>query len=383
MRTHRTTTECNVPKLSSKSWKNIELLCATAKMGLADCYSKTDFLRPSLSFNKDEIRLSMASNLRYIIIAQIGIKHWLRFYRNDNPPLPDLWEYIAAKCQEIDNAGDLGLAIWANVESGKPNCKTFVEKLVNNWVRLRQGCNAVELAWIVQGLVRFLQSQPMTNEVTDVLKDAHGTLMSLYCHDSGLFARHDRKGLKEVISRHIACFADQVYPILALANYGQHFRNDQSLNAAVAVAEAICRLQGPNGQWWWHYNVKTGTVAEEYPVFSVHQDSMAPMALLATDKVAGTDHSAHIEKGLSWLMGCNELNEIMVVPPQGIIRRDIHRRELSKMYRLTRGVLAAAECHRAHSLAGKNLFGHAINGECRPYHLGWVLYAWSDYLPRN
>jgi hypothetical protein len=32
-----------------------------------------------------------------------------------------------------------------------------------------------------------------------------------------------------------------------------------------------------------------------------------------------------------------------------------------------------------HRLAGKCFFGFRINRKCRPYHLGWILYAWADY----
>lgn len=366
------------PNSTSKSWQAIELLCATAQKGLADCYSEKDFFGQGPSCNNHETRLNMCLNLRYIVMVQIGIKRWLRFCSNNDASLPDFWKYISSKSYEIDNAGNVGLAIWAGVESEADDCGAFVKKLVSNWPWLCEACNAVELAWVVQGMVRFSERQSMTYEMTDVLKDAHNRLMGLYCHDTGLFAKHSRMGFKEVISRRIACFADQVYPILALANYGQAFGNNKSIDAAVAVAETICRLQGTKGQWWWHYDVKTGTVAEEYPVFSVHQDGMAPMALLAIDKVAGTNHSPYIEKGLMWLGERNELNEKMIVLEEGIIWRDIHRREIHKMYRLARGALIAARLHTAHRLAGRNLFGYVVNRVCRPYHLGWILYAWAD-----
>ena len=367
-----------LPELNSKSQQTIKLLCATAKKGLADCYSKKDLSLGGLSFNNHEMQLNMALNLRYIITAQIGIKHWLHFHGNNGVSLPDFWVYIFSKSYEIDSAGDLGLAIWAGVESKAEDCTVFVKKLVDNWSRIRWACNAVELAWVVQGIVRFSQYQPIDEEMTDVLKDAHERLTGLYCHGSGLFARHSRRGLKEAVSRRIACFADQVYPILALANYGQAFGDDKSIEVAVATAETICRLQGSKGQWWWHYDVKTGTVAEEYPVFSVHQDGMAPMALLAIDKVTNKNHSPYIEKGLRWLAGQNELQAEMILPEKGIVWRDIHRWEIRKIYRLTRSILTTVGWDRAHHLAGKNLFGYVVNRESRPYHLGWILYAWAE-----
>ena len=370
----------NFPDSNSIIWQTVKLLCTTAIKGLSDCYCKKDPFEQDLYFDTQQSRLNMASNLRYITIAQIGIKHWLKFHANNDTPLPDLWKYLSSKSWENANAGDLGLAIWASVESNEDNCKSFVSKLVNNWTRLHQTCNAVELAWVVQGMVRFLQTQRTTDEAIDLLKDAHCRLMGLYKEDSGLFARHSRKRFKEAISRNIACFADQVYPILAMSCYAQYFNDSKSLDAAVAVADTICRLQGPQGQWWWHYDVNRATVAEEYPVFSVHQHAMAPMALLAVDEVAGTNHTANIEKGLGWLNKNNELNEPMILPENGIIWRDIHRREIKKTYRLVRGILTTAGLTTAHCLTGKNLFGFVVNRECRPYCLGWLLYAWANWL---
>jgi hypothetical protein len=36
-----------------------------------------------------------------------------------------------------------------------------------------------------------------------------------------------------------------------------------------------------------------------------------------------------------------------------------------------------------HRLAGRNLFGYVVNRECRPYELGWLLYAWGPQVSRN
>jgi hypothetical protein len=367
------------PTSTFESQRTIELSCATALKGLADCYSGKEFFKQKPGFNNHEILLSMAHNLRYIIIAQIGIKHWLNFHADCDTSLPDFWEYIFSRNCEINRPGDLGLAIWAGAESDADNCKILTDKLINNWKKLNGTCNAVELAWVIQGILCFSQIQRTSNDLNNVLKNAHEKLMSLYCQNSGFFARHKRRGIDKAVSRCIACFADQIYPILALANYGRHFNDAKSIEAAIAVSDKVCQLQGPEGQWWWHYNVTKGIIAEEYPVFSVHQDGMAPMALLAIDEVAGTDHSHYIEKGLKWLTGCNELHSQMILPHQGIIWRDIHRREIGKMYRLTRGLLTTAGRERLHRLTGRNLFGYVVNKECRPYHLGWILYAWANY----
>jgi hypothetical protein len=363
-----------------KNLQIVELLCTTAQKGLADCYSGTDLSGQGIEFDNRPRPLSMALNLRYVMIAQIGIKRWLRFYGNNDPALPDLGKYISTRIHQINRAGDIGLAIWADAKSSSFDCGSLVKRLVNNRVRLWRDCDAVELAWVLQAMVNLVQNQSVTDEIYDLLKDVRDRLLDLHC-SSGLFARHNRGGFKAMVSRRVASFADQVYPILALADYGRYFNDPLSVDVAVLAADTICRLQGADGQWWWHYDVKTATVAEEYPVFSVHQDAMAPMALLAVDEAAATDHSSYIEKGLRWLNGQNELCEKMIKPDKGVIWRDIHRREIGKMYRWVRDGLIAGGLRKAHQLAGRNLFGFSVNRQCRPYHLGWILYAWAGRLP--
>jgi hypothetical protein len=73
-------------------------------------------------------------------------------------------------------------------------------------------------------------------------------------------------------------------------------------------------MQGPLGQWWWHYNIETGQISEEYPVFSVHQEAMAPMALLAYDRATGQNHREAIDRGLAWIAGNNELRKDLIDP---------------------------------------------------------------------
>ncbi len=368
-------------KLSIKGQELVELLCSTAEKGLANCYSPQNLYAKKFGLENCRPYLSMPWNLRYIIIAQTGIKRWQSSHEYRDGNLPDLWGYIRSQTAEMKSAGDLALAVWAGVETDTDDCWVFLEELVKNWPSLCQACNAVELAWVVQGLVRFSQQyDALPDKALDVLKDAQNRLVRLYCPTGGLFVRHNRKGVKEILSRKVSCFADQVYPMMALANYGTAFGDSDSIDIAASAADTICRLQGPAGQWWWHYDAESGIVAEEYPVFSVHQEAMAPMALLAVDAAAGTDHSQYIEKGLFWLNSPDAVRQTMIVPQEDIVWRDVHRREIHKMYRLVRGALIGGRLRRIHRLAGKNLFGYVINKECRPYELGWILYAWAGQV---
>ena len=59
---------------------------------------------------------------------------------------------------------------------------------------------------------------------------------------------------------HVGCYADQVYPIQALSRWSAATGNAKALAAANACATRICELQGDDGQWWWHCDVRDGTV---------------------------------------------------------------------------------------------------------------------------
>ncbi len=364
-------------KASSETLELIRLLCDTAKKGLINCYPRSDDSNIIRLPQARDAVLSMASHLRYLVIAQIGIKRWESFKGKDESELPDFWNLILKRRNEINGVGDFGLAIWAGVEGFEEELDYFADGLSSGWLAQSEKCNAVELAWIVQGLTRLAQSEKGSTSLDEILKQAHQKLLALYVSQSRLFARHSRKGIVGGMSARIACFADQIYPVLAMANYGRRFSHQQSVEAACAVADRLCELQGPLGQWWWHYDTGKNVVAEQYPVFSVHQDGMAPMALLALDEVAGTDHSRYIEAGLNWLIGPNELNLNMIQPQKGIVWRDIHRREVAKAFRFVRDGLSLSGWGRAHRVMGKRWFGYVVNKECRPYQLGWILYAWA------
>ena len=69
-----------------------------------------------------------------------------------------------------------------------------------------------------------------------------------------------------------------------------------------------------------------GAVAEPYEVYSVHQDAMAPMALLELSEV--TDDPKYREaaiRGLDWIFGQNDLSREMLDRKTGILYCSIRR----------------------------------------------------------
>ncbi len=84
--------------------------------------------------------------------------------------------------------------------------------------------------------------------------------------------------------------------------------------------------------------------------------------------------SAATERSLRWNLGANELGAPMALTdPHPWIYRSIERVERApRIRRYLRGIgppPRTAPPRAAHL---------RINRECRSYHLGWVLYVWSD-----
>ena len=148
----------------------------------------------------------------------------------------------------------------------------------------------MELAWFLTGAAKAVLADPAQKETWDHVVHASYDLLKRNQAPTGFFG-HLATGTGPAgwLRGRIGSFADQVYPIQALARYHLAVHDDRALEIANSCAAQICRLQGDGGQWWWHYDARNGSVIEGYPVYSVHQDAMAPMALLDLFDAGGTD----------------------------------------------------------------------------------------------
>jgi hypothetical protein len=226
----------------------------------------------------------------------------------------------------------------------------------------------MELAWFLTGLAHAAEANPKLGTELQSLATETYQLMRNNQGSQGTFGHQSRwKSLAGAARGHIGSFADQVYPIYAMAQFSKAYKVAEASQNALQCAHAICNLQGPLGQWWWHYNSVTGRIVGHYPVFSVHQDGMAPMALFALESACGADFREQIYKGLDWIYGTNELRQDLTDASASVIWRNIHQPKLS--------VYSA----RIGTMLGQipSLDSLQVLYECRPYHLGWLLYAFA------
>jgi hypothetical protein len=278
-----------------------------------------------------------------------------------------LVERLIDGAETTRNLGDLALMAWAGRAAG---CSTGrVWTCIETLDPAGGSHPTVEVAWTLSAA-----ALDTTRHRDGLAERLARRLQGAYAPDAGLFPHHLGSGYVSRRRRHVACFADLVYPTLALAQFGAAYSDTAAIQCAARCADRMCANQGPAGQWWWHFDYRTGRVLEGYPVYAVHQTSMAPMALLAAAEAARTDYDDGIAKGLDWLEHAPELHSGSLIDRgAGLIWRKVARREPAKLSRY----MQAAVSKVSPNLRAPAIFPPtAIDYEDRPYHLGWILYAW-------
>jgi hypothetical protein len=95
------------------------------------------------------------------------------------------------------------------------------------------------------------------------------------------------------------------------------------------------------------------------------------MALFALGRVAGLDFTESVMKGLEWIGGRNELQFDMRDRAHPVIWRSI--RFSSRTLLLGQELRFWLDARPG----GPAPTGLTVLRECRPYHLGWLLYAFA------
>ncbi len=271
--------------------------------------------------------------------------------------------------------GGLGLAIWMNAAWDGDSLTAILRA---RGLSARADSLAVhsmttmEASWMLCGLLHE-QARSPEPAVTALVDEVRSEILTRF-HERNRLFRHSAAFFppKDWLRKNVANFADQVYSVMAFSFDRLAGGVRASGDLASACMDRLIELQGPLGQWWWHYDPSSGDVAGRFPVYSVHQHGMAPIALTAVSRANGRDHSATIEKSFGWLSG-NELGVGMIDLDGGTIWRDIEPR-VGRVGRLAR---------QAGMIAGFRETGAGpagpleVNHETRPYEWGWCIYFGS------
>jgi hypothetical protein len=232
----------------------------------------------------------------------------------------------------------------------------------------------MELAWFLSGLAHAGIARPEKLSSLTGLADRAYQLLAKNQGKSRFFGHlSSSKSLSGFLRGRVGSFADQIYPIYAMSKFAVAFQLEAPAKRALDCATAICEAQGSLGQWWWLYDSHSGRVSSKYPVYSVHQQGMAPMGLLAAEEATGHSFKEPIYKGLRWIPGANELGVDMRDMSRGLIWRCIYPQQKSSKYlNILRSLVGLPGATPA-PVDLKILY------EDRPYELGWLLYAFGSF----
>jgi hypothetical protein len=245
------------------------------------------------------------------------------------------------------------------------------------------GCDSAALGNVVNGLAIATEAYPrQSGPAIEACRRWATELMGRFSPAADLFGPISRPtGVRSALLRRVTSFAAQVYPLHGLAAY-HRVSGEAPAPALGRVAARIVDAQGPLGQWWWLYSTEGKTILEGYPVYSVHQDGMAFMALLPLEALGVGDYRKSLALGLDWLSNRNELSTDLVRHDPPIIFRNIQRvgSDADAMFGISRRNLAQVVARSLRPGADRTDAGPdslEVLHECRPYHLGWVLYAYA------
>lgn len=267
--------------------------------------------------------------------------------------------------------GDLGLLLWADSRSGLEAGGRLLERLEERLTETGglERLDGIQLGWMAVGCASALAMGSRDVRAEHLLGRLVERLIARADTQSNLFRHSDVPGRGR-----FPHFATQIYGVHALAEVARLRDDRRAESTARRAADRLLELQLADGGWPWIFDVKRGRVVEPYRLYSVHQDAMAPMALMTLSEVTDEPrYRAAALHGFDWIWGANELGRPMLDREAGMLYRSINRRGWRDRLLLWGNALAA---HVRDPITTKQGGPVEVERTDRPYHLGWVLEAW-------
>ncbi len=308
------------------------------------------------------LRYTINTYLGLTAVARQGVDVWAGGVESS------LERFLGRYSCAIERPADLGLLtlLLAEREMGVDRVAAELER-VRSAVRERgpRGLHMQDLGWMLWGATAAARYD--VPRADDLAHSLSALIARRFVHLRSGLPRHSLAAHR----RHVVSFGSLVYFLRAMFEYASAFGDADAREAFRAGAAQAIAIQGGRGQWPWMIDVRSGRPVDRFPVFSVHQDSMA-MLFLHPALEDGLPLAAQaIERSVAWIFGDNELATSMVAREPFLIYRAIERDEsMPRARRYLRSIVVPRTLAAPRAML-------RINRECRSYHIGWILYAWA------
>lgn len=350
-------------------------LCELAAAGLADMFDAGSQLFCGTYRRSGGAMRAEGVSPRYTMMTLLGLHRYEKSGGRSPVATTQVLNGLLQDTSWLQGVGDLGLLLWTCAELAPERLPRLYRQIRADTALTRfadglRGCT-MEVAWYLTGLASCSLAGCVDIPGLHDQISAARQILERNCGAFGIYG-HVRPSLsfKGYLRGRVGSFADQVYPTIAFARLSQALLDEKAQQMALRTARTMCKLQGRLGEWNWHYDAASGRVVSRYPIYSVHQHAMGPMMLFAASEAAGVDFSDQVFKGLDWISGNNEFSRDFIDPALSLIWRSIYLVPTDsfadaglRFLQLRRGAADARQLQVCY--------------ECRPYELGWLLYAWA------
>ena len=262
--------------------------------------------------------------------------------------------------------GELGLALWAESRAGGEAIGEVDGLLRRATVRGLEKVPLEQLAWLASGLT---ESSVLTGDPsTGLVRETKAELISRLT-GTGLGRDVHARRLGTAVP--VASEFHLLHALCQMVRAGDR----ELIEPAGRLASGLLGLQRGDGSWPGLVDPVRSEAAVIYPVLTVTQLAIAPMAMRAALEIGleGKLQSA-IEAGMKWTEGENALGLGLVHEADARIDRGILPKR--KPGALERGISSAARRIRgqAHETDARQLI---VDPAASSEDLGWVLEAWA------
>jgi hypothetical protein len=313
--------------------------------------------------------------LRYTVNTLLGLQRAARSDGKDpfsSTAAEMVDRFLELHLEEVSSPADLGLLLLLLVEAERDDsaCRELVARIESSVTTTPLAALTIQdIAWMVWGA--SAAARVGTAGAEDLARRLFTTMDENFVDPRSLLPRHSLSRYR----RDIVSFGGIVYFLRSAYEYGVLTGESRAGRLFEHGVRAMVEIQGPQGQWPWMISSRTGIPLDFYPVFGVHQDSMAMLFLLPALGDGLVDVEVAITRSLDWSLGDNELGVPMYGEGSFFAYRSIHRAQRLVRPRRYARSLARSFAQRPGAPAKPEQL--TVNRECRSYHLGWILFAWA------